>query len=99
VEQEAALTARKMCKIKARFLPVEGTRKAYGMQDKNMYKFAETGFMIGIAGSSKVVTSLEKVGRAIDVQPGNRNWVTAMECISAFGWCLPSFLNLEGKLY
>ena len=60
-------------KINAWFQLVEGMRKAYRILDEDMYNFDETGFMIGVAGSSKVITSSAQVGRAIDVQPGNRN--------------------------
>jgi hypothetical protein len=55
--------------------------------------------MIGVAGTSKVVTSADYIGRAIDVQPGNRDWVTVIECINASGWCLPPFVILAGKLH
>jgi hypothetical protein len=39
--------------------------------------------MIGVAGTSKVVISADKIGRAIDVQPSNRDWVTVIKCINA----------------
>jgi hypothetical protein len=55
--------------------------------------------MIGVAATSKVVTSSNTVGRAIDIQPGNREWVTAIEAINAAGWALPPFVILAGKLH
>ena len=54
---------------------------------------------MGIAVTSKVVTSSDTVGRAVTVQPGNRDWVTTIECINASGWCLPPFVILSGKLH
>ncbi|RAR04965.1 plasma membrane calcium-transporting atpase 2 [Stemphylium lycopersici] len=67
--------------------------------DIDTYNFDETGFMMGVAATSKVVTSSDTVGRAVTVQPGNRDWVTTIECINASGWCLPPFVILSGKLY
>jgi DDE superfamily endonuclease len=39
------------------------------------------------------------VGQATVIQPGNREWVTTIECINASGWCLPLFVILAGKLH
>ena len=50
-----------------------------------MFNFNETGFMIGVALTSKVVTSSDTVGRATVVQPGNCEWVTTIECVNASG--------------
>jgi hypothetical protein len=86
-------------KISAWFKLVQETRVAYGILDADTYNFDETGFMMGVAGTSKVVTSADKIGRAIDVQPGNRDWVTVIECINASGWCLPPFIILAAKLH
>jgi hypothetical protein len=55
--------------------------------------------MMGVAATSKVVTSSDTVDRAVVVQPGNREWVTSIECINASGWCLPPFVILSGKLH
>jgi hypothetical protein len=79
------------------FKLVEETRQAYGIHDTDIYNFDETGFMMGVAATSKVVTSSDTVGRATVVQPGNREWVTSTECINASGWCLPPFVILYGK--
>jgi hypothetical protein len=85
--------------IAAWFKLVEETRLAYGILDDNVYNFNETGFMMGVAATSKVVTSIKTVGRAVTVQPGNRDWVTTIEGINASGWCLPPFIILSGKLH
>jgi hypothetical protein len=55
--------------------------------------------MMGIAATSKVVTSSEAVGRAVTIQPGDREWVTTIECINASGWSIPPFVILQGKLH
>jgi hypothetical protein len=85
--------------IQSWFKLVEDTRVAYGMLDCDTYNFDETGFMTGVAATSKVVTSSDTVGRATVVQPGNREWVTTVECCNASGWCLPLFVILSDKLY
>jgi DDE superfamily endonuclease len=54
---------------------------------------------MGVAGTSKVITSSDTISRAINIQPGNRDWVTTIECINASGWCLPPFVILPGKLH
>ncbi|RAQ99007.1 hypothetical protein DDE83_009211 [Stemphylium lycopersici] len=43
--------------ISAWFKLVEETRQAYGILDNNVYNFDETSFIIGVAATSKVVTS------------------------------------------
>jgi hypothetical protein len=85
--------------ITAWFKLVQDTRQAYGIQKEDIYNFVETGFMMGVASTSKVLTSADTVGRAVVVQLGNREWVTAIECINASGWHLLPFVILKGKLY
>ena len=85
--------------IAAWFKLVEETRQTYGVLDQDIYNFDETGFAMGVAGTSKVVTSSDRVGRAVVVQPGNREWVTAIECVNASGWSLPPFIILSGKVH
>jgi hypothetical protein len=79
------------------FKLVEDTRKTYGVLDNDIYNFDETGFAMGVGSTSKVVTSSDTVGRAITIQPGNRDWVTTIECINASGWSTPPFVILSGK--
>ncbi|KAB2106151.1 hypothetical protein AG0111_0g6185 [Alternaria gaisen] len=85
--------------IAAWFKLVEETRQTYGVLDQDIYNFDETGFAMGVASTSKVVTSSDRVGRAVVVQPGNREWVTAIECVNASGWALPPFIILAGKVH
>jgi hypothetical protein len=85
--------------IRAWFKLVQDTCQTYGILDEDIYNFDETGFMMGIASTSKVITSSDTIGRATVIQPGDREWVTAIECINASGWCLPPFVILKGKLH
>jgi hypothetical protein len=47
--------------VAAWFKLVEETRQTYGILDDNIYNFDETGFMMGVAATSKVVTSSDWV--------------------------------------
>ncbi|KAI1506943.1 hypothetical protein Ptr86124_014123, partial [Pyrenophora tritici-repentis] len=58
--------------IVAWFKLVEETRQTYGVLDQDIYNFDETGFAMGVAATSKVVTSSNRVSRAVVVQLGNR---------------------------
>ncbi|KAL6167035.1 hypothetical protein ACJQWK_06486 [Exserohilum turcicum] len=85
--------------IVAWFKLVEETRQTYGVLDQDIYNFDETGFAMGVASTSKVVTSSDRVSRAVVVQLGNREWVTVIECVNASGWSLPPFVILSGKVH
>ena len=82
------------------FQRVKQIREEYGILNQDTYNFDETGFAMGLAmsGSSKVVTQTA-VGRATVIQPGDRKWVTVIECVNASGWALPAFVILEGKTH
>lgn len=69
----------------------------YGIDAPDMYNFDETGFMMGILSSAMVVTNAERNGRAKIAQPGNREWVTAIQGINARGWPVPPFLVVASQ--
>jgi hypothetical protein len=71
----------------------------YRIPSKNIYNFNKTRFIIGVALTSKVVTSSDTVGQATVVQPGNREWVTTIKCINALGWSILPMVILSGKLH
>jgi hypothetical protein len=60
-------------------------RQTYGILEEDTYNFDETGFMMSVASTSKVVTSSDTIGQATLVQLDDREFVTAIECISASG--------------
>lgn len=70
----------------------------YGILDDDIYNFNETGFQIGVISTAKVITRAEK-SKPVSVQPGNREWVTAINCISAYGYCMPPVIIFEGKVH
>lgn len=71
----------------------------YGILDEDTYNFDETGFAMGVIATAKVVTSSETFGKPPHTQPGNREWVTAIESINACGWALPPMVIFKGKLH
>jgi hypothetical protein len=83
--------------IDAWFRLVANMRAKYGIQDEDFYNFDETGFMMGVICSSMVVTRADRRGRGKQLQPGNREWATAIECICSDGFALPPFLIVQGK--
>jgi hypothetical protein len=57
----------------------------YSILDCDFYNFDETRFMIGIICSVIVVTRADRHGRGKAVHLGNREWATAIACISSEG--------------
>ena len=76
--------------IKAWFARVQETIEKYGIMKENIYNMDETGFQMGVASTTKVVCGSEtKQSHARALQPGNREWVTAIVAVNAMGWSLP----------
>jgi hypothetical protein len=71
----------------------------YGVLSEDIYNFDETGFQMGVIATAKVVTGSERNGRPMLLQPGNREWVTAIESICADGWSVPPMIVFEGKVH
>jgi hypothetical protein len=86
-------------KISAWFARVQKTISDYGVHDNDIYNFDETGFQMGVASTSKVVTRSDRRNRPIVIQPGNREWATVIECINATGWALDPMIIFEGKVH
>jgi hypothetical protein len=85
--------------IRGWFRLVGNMRAKYGIQDCDFYNFDETGFMMGVISPAMVVTRADRRGRGKAVQPGNREWATAIACISAEGWSVPPFLVVKGSYH
>ena len=71
----------------------------YGIAQEDIYNFDETGFAMGLIATTKVVTRAEMVGKPKLIQPGNREWVTSIECINSTGWTLPSCIVFKGQVH
>jgi hypothetical protein len=78
---------------------VQRTILQYGIDPDDIYNFDETGFAMGLIATAKIVTRAEYYGRRVLLQPGNRAWVTTIECINASGWALPPCVIFKGKVY
>jgi DDE superfamily endonuclease/Tc5 transposase DNA-binding domain len=88
--------------IRPWFQLVQETIERYGIVDGDKYNFDETGFAMGLitgSGSSKAVGSSDNVGRITISQPGDRTWMTGIECPNALGWMIPPFIIAPGKVH
>ena len=85
--------------IRLWFTLVQNTIKKYGILDTDIYNFDETGFQMGVISTAKVITGAERSNRPVSVQPGNREWVTAIDCICADGQSLLPVIIFEGKVH
>jgi len=82
--------------IDAWFRLVANMRAKYAIQDCDFYNFDETGFMMGVICGNMVITRADRRGRGKQLQPGNREWATAIECVSSDGFALPPLLIVQG---
>lgn len=71
----------------------------YSIDPDDIYNFDETGFAMGLIATAKVVTRSDYYGRRSLLQPGNREWATTIEAISASGWALPPCIIFKGKVF
>jgi hypothetical protein len=76
----------------------KSTKDEYRILDDDIWNFDETGFMIGMIYPYMVVTKAERIGRAKSVQPGNRDWATAIVAISTGGEVIPPYLLIKGVI-
>jgi hypothetical protein len=85
--------------ISSWFKLIEETKAKYGICDEDVYNFDEAGFMMGKITTQLVVTGSERRGKPKSIQPGNREWVTAIAAINAAGWSVPPFLIFAGRYH
>jgi hypothetical protein len=78
---------------------VQKTILENGIDPDDIYNFDETGFAMGLTATAKVITRAQYYGRRKVMQPGNREWVTAVECTNASGWALPPCIIFKGKAF
>jgi hypothetical protein len=79
------------------FKTVQSVINKNGIQSDDIYNFDETGFAMGLISAQKVVTRAEYHGRRAILQPGNREWVTVIESISAAGFALQPCIIFKAK--
>ena len=62
----------------------------YGILEQDIYNMDETGFQMGMISTAKVICGSEtRASNAKALQPGNREWVTAIIAVNTTGWALP----------
>ena len=84
--------------LRAWFATIQRVINENGIQPEDIYNFDETGFAMGLISAQKVVTRAEYYSRRSILQPGNREWVTAIEAICADGYSLPPCVIFKGKV-
>jgi len=86
--------------IKNWFNLVQNTVAKYGILEQDIYNCDETGFQMGVASTAKVITGSHHSTSCVRaIQPGNREWVTAIESVNTTGWALPPMIIFAGKVH
>lgn len=83
--------------IKKWFELVRNTIVKYGISDDDIFNFDETGFMMGVISTAKVITGSERRHRPKAIQPGNREWATVIQGVNARGWAIPPYVIFKGQ--
>lgn len=71
-------------------------RLQYNIAEEDTYNMDEKGCMKGIGDNSKVLISRAE-SKASTIQPGNRDWVSVIECIGINGFLLSPFIIFKGE--
>ncbi len=79
------------------FRLVHNMMAKYGIVEEDIHNFDESGFLMGVIATAKVVTGAESRNRPKTAQPGNREWVTVIQGINSQGWIIPPFIILSGQ--
>jgi DDE superfamily endonuclease len=82
--------------IKEWFELLQACMKEYDIGEGEIWNFDETGFQVGMLKGAKVMVPRE-IKQAYIRSPENREMITCIECISAKGECIPSFIIVKGK--
>jgi len=84
--------------IRGWFKRFHDTIQKHGILEQDIYNMDETGFQMGIISTAKVVCGSEtRESHAKAIQPGNREWVTAIIAVNTAGWVLPPQIILAAK--
>ncbi|CEL00931.1 hypothetical protein ASPCAL00523 [Aspergillus calidoustus] len=78
---------------------LKALREENGIQLEDIYNFDETGFAMGQIATTRVVTRAEILGKPYIIQPGQREWVTSIECIGSTGFVVPPCIIFKGKVH
>lgn len=86
-------------KVREWFDLVRNMIRKYGVPPSDVWNFDESGFAMGVLGSSLVVTGVENTTKQASIQAGNREWVTTIDAISAEGESIPPMFIFKGKVH
>ncbi|KAJ0134868.1 Uncharacterized protein HZ326_22073 [Fusarium oxysporum f. sp. albedinis] len=81
------------------FRLVQNTIAKYGIRSDDIWNFDETGFLMGMITSGKVVTGSQRHGKPKSVQPGSREWITVIQAINAEGQAIEPFIIGAGQYH
>ena len=84
--------------IKEHFKKFAYALEEFGILQDDCFNFDESGFRIGCLNGRIVIihTNIKAIYLA---DPDIRESITAIECVSAGGWAIPSMLILAGSLF
>jgi hypothetical protein len=85
--------------MKEWFDSLKALQEEKGIQLEDIYNFDETGFAMGLIATTWVVTRAKMLGKPYLIQPGQQEWVTAIECIGLIGFVVPPCIIFKGKVY
>jgi hypothetical protein len=71
----------------------------HGILESDVWNFDETGFLMGQISSTLVITSSDGRAKAKKIQPGNREWVTAIQGVRSDGEVIPPYVVVAGKTH
>ncbi|EED14100.1 pogo transposable element, putative [Talaromyces stipitatus ATCC 10500] len=83
--------------IQEHFDCVQAAISEYGILPEDIFNFDETGFAMGLCATAKVITGSDRYAQPKLLQPGNREWVTAIEATNSTGWAVPSYVIFKAK--
>ena len=72
-------------------------KSEYEIQDHDVYNMDEKGFAMGVQGSKHVMINKTEKKKPETSQPGNREWVSLIECISMDGRPLSPWIIFKAK--
>jgi hypothetical protein len=84
--------------IRPWFTPVQSMKTKYGIADEDTWNSDVSGFLMVKISSQLVVTGSDKPGKQEKPQPGDREWVTLVQGVSATGRIISPFLVFAGKI-
>ena len=72
------------------------TYATFGILEDDQDNMDEKGFMKGVRDDVKVLMPITEE-EVFSIQPGNKEWVSIIECIGTNGYSLPAFVIFQGQ--